>query len=318
MGIKRLMSFVREQCSHCIITDNITVLSKDREFGKIAIDTSVLLFQYRYGAVNRVIQKTTFIFDEKWNLLDEEEIRNGMMYLLENFINVLRHYNVEPIFVLDGKPPIEKKETQHERLEIYKKSKKVLKDKRTIENLEDYKKTLKFCSHPTPEDKSAFIEKLKELDCTIFKGECEGEKLCYYLSKKDYVQAIYSTDTDLFAYGNSIMIENIDISQHSIPSITYIDSDSLEKYLGITRNQMLDYCIMCGTDYNKNIKNFSTKRCLILIKKYKNLETIVKEVEEFKDFDYQSIRNLFLSPVEKKKIEKIHISSKFDDNEITN
>lgn len=314
MGIKRFMSFVRDQCSQCIITDNISILSTNKDFGKIAIDTSVLLFQYRYGSVNRVIQKTTFVFNEKWNVLDEEEIRNGMLYLLENFINSLRHNNVEPIFVLDGKPPIEKKETQCERLETYKKSKKILKDKRKIENLEDYKKILKSCSHPTPEDKTAFIEKLKELDCTIFKGECEGEKLCHYLSKKDYVQAIYSTDTDLFAYGNSIMIENITINQYSVPSITYIDSIILEGFLGLTRNQMLDYCIMCGTDYNKNIKNFSTKRCLFLIRKYKNLETIVREVDEFKDFDYQKIRNIFLSPVDCKKIEKIHISSKFDDN----
>lgn len=315
MGIKRLMSFIREHCSQCIVTDNISILSKDREFGKIAIDTSVLLFHHKYGAVNSTIKNTTFVFNEKWNCLDEYAVRNKMVLLLENFINVLRHNNVEPIFVLDGKPPIEKKETQHERLETYKKTKKNLRDKRKIENLEEYKRVLRCCSHPTPDDKEAYINKIKEMDCTLLKGECEGEKLCYYLSKKDYVQAVFSTDTDLFAYGDTIMIESIDINPYTTPTITYVDSEELEKYLGLTRDQMLDYCIMCGTDYNKNVKNFSTKRCLDIIKKYKNLETVVKRVDEFSDFDFQHIRDLFLSPVDTKKIEKLHISSRFEDDE---
>lgn len=313
MGIKRLMSFIRDNCKHCIITDYITILSDNRKFGKIAIDTSVLLFHHKYGAVNSTIKNTTFVFSDRWNYLDEEVMRDKMMYLLERFINTLRHYNVEPIFVLDGKPPIEKKDTQHERLETYKKTKKNLREKRKIENLEEYKRVLRCCSHPTPDDKEAYINKIKDMDCTLLKGECEGEKLCHHLAKKDFVQAIFSTDTDLFAYGDNIMIESIDLSFGSVPTITYVDSEELEKTLGLTREQMLDYCIMCGTDYNKNIKNFSTKRCLDIIKKYKNLETVVKNVDEFRDFEYQHIRDLFLSEVDVKKIDKLHISSRFED-----
>ena len=80
MGIKHLNRFFRKNVPSSMHFISIAELSGK----KIAVDISIYLYKYA---------------------LDGNLIEN--IYLM---LSILRHYNITPIFIFDGKPPPEKKE----------------------------------------------------------------------------------------------------------------------------------------------------------------------------------------------------------------
>ena len=78
MGVKDLNRYIRTNCPKSINCINMSELSGK----KIAVDISIYLYKF-----------------EGENMLLEN------IYLM---MSIFRHYNIFPIFVFDGKPPIEK------------------------------------------------------------------------------------------------------------------------------------------------------------------------------------------------------------------
>lgn len=169
---------------------------------------------------------------------------------------------------------------------------KIIKEETTNEM--KYRKSLKRFCFPTSEEIQMYRDILISEKCSIVQAEGEAEGVCCYFCKMDFVQGVYSNDFDLFAYGDVIMIKEININL-PIPTMKYIYSDVLEQVLELDRNQMLEYCIMCGTDYNKNITGFSSVKCLELMKEYNSLDIICQNKEEFKEFNFIHVKELFLS-----------------------
>lgn len=79
MGIKHLNRFLKENSSTSMKFINISEISEK----KIAVDISI--YMYRYASDDKLIEN---------------------MYLM---LSVFRYYNITPIFIFDGKPPVEKK-----------------------------------------------------------------------------------------------------------------------------------------------------------------------------------------------------------------
>jgi 5'-3' exonuclease len=82
MGIRNLNKYFKEECknSDAIKLTHMSQLSSK----KIAVDISIYL--YKFASEGALIEN---------------------IYLM---LSILRHYNIIPIFVFDGKPPAEKKE----------------------------------------------------------------------------------------------------------------------------------------------------------------------------------------------------------------
>ena len=80
MGIRNLNRYLRDNCPESIRCINISELSGK----KIVVDISIYL--YKYEAENALLEN---------------------MYVM---LSIFRYYNITPIFIFDGKPPIEKKE----------------------------------------------------------------------------------------------------------------------------------------------------------------------------------------------------------------
>ena len=79
MGIRNLNRHLRDNCPESIRCMNMADISGKR----IAVDISIYL--YKYEAENALLEN---------------------MYVM---LSIFRHYNIIPIFIFDGKPPIEKK-----------------------------------------------------------------------------------------------------------------------------------------------------------------------------------------------------------------
>lgn len=117
----------------------------------------------------------------------------------------------------------------------------------------------------------------------------EAESLCVLLNKKNIVDSIMTEDTDAIAYGCSEMFFNVDLRGNKLNSIRM---DTLLSELNLTYPQLRDFCIMCGTDYNKNMKLIGPCKAYDLIQEHENLENISKKLNT-EDLNYMSGRILF-------------------------
>ena len=99
----------------------------------------------------------------------------------------------------------------------------------------------------------------------------EAETLCSDLCIQGKVFAVLSDDSDVYAYGAPITLSNLDIKNKTVYQTKYVD---ILHMLTFTTEQFLDFCIMCGTDYNKNIFKIGPKKSYKMILDHKNIETV--------------------------------------------
>lgn len=124
-----------------------------------------------------------------------------------------------------------------------------------------------------PED----IEEVKEM-CSVlhipfYIAEQEAESLCSYLCQSGQVDAVVTEDSDVIAYGCPVWISSIDFNGDCIRLVR----DELLQQMQWTSDQLVDFCIMCGTDYNHSIPKIGPVGAYQLIDEHKSIEAICKE-----------------------------------------
>lgn len=132
------------------------------------------------------------------------------------------------------------------------------------------------------------INKIKDI-CDVFgvpyyQSENEAETLCCKMSKNvNYDKkpiGVISEDSDVLAYGSNILLCDLNISNGDC-NVIYLPS--LLKSLDMNYNQFIEFCVMCGTDYNTNIPGIGIIKCYELIKKYNSIENIFNYEEKLID-----------------------------------
>jgi flap endonuclease-1 len=140
----------------------------------------------------------------------------------------------------------------------------------------------------------------------------EGEAQAAVMATEGTVDAVASQDHDSLLFGAPLLARNITISgKRRLPSknIT-IDVEpetiSLEETLSelqMTREQLIDFGILMGTDFNPDgFKGIGPARGMKLLKTYHSIDKIEPLREEISKVDYQAIRDLFLHPPARKGI----------------
>ena len=124
----------------------------------------------------------------------------------------------------------------------------------------------------------------------------EAELMCADLCKKGLVDAVLTEDTDVIAYGAPICLSKLDNFLGG--TCRKIEVESLYKELDMSPEQFLDFCIMCGTDYNKNITGIGSKTAFKHIKTFSTIENFIKNVkpkssQDFSVLNYEKSRELF-------------------------
>jgi flap endonuclease-1 len=240
MGIKKLNSFLRDNCENSIKCIPLADLSGK----KIAVDISIYI--YKFLAENALIEN---------------------MYLM---MAIFRYYNIIPIFIFDGKPPAEKKELLQKRREDKREAEKeynILKSK--LEKLkEDFNEEDEDDEEEEDQEiikkmdllKKKFIyvtreqtAKIKELimgyGMTYYDADGEADELCALLVNKKKVWGCLSEDTDMFVYGCKRVLRYISLMKHNV--VLY-DTTSILEELGITIKEFREICVLSGTDYNND------------------------------------------------------------------
>jgi flap endonuclease-1 len=133
----------------------------------------------------------------------------------------------------------------------------------------------------------------------------EGEAQASVMASEGTVNAVASQDHDSLVFGAPVLVRNVTISgKRRLPSrgITInvvperITLSSVLAATGLTREQLVDFAILLGTDFNPDgFEGVGPVRALKYLKKYGRLEEIADLKDKLPGVDYQAIRNLYLN-----------------------
>jgi len=259
MGIRLLNKYLRENAKQSIKITHLSELSGK----KIAIDISIYLYKF---------------------LAEDALIEN--IYLM---ITIFRYYNIIPVFIFDGKPPVEKKElikkriqSKNEAKDEYNELKTKLEIESTMDNnekqelinqMDDLKKKFVFVKKNDIENVKLLIE---SYGVSFYEANGEADELCAILAIKEKVWACLSEDMDMFVYGVPRILRYLSMINHNV--VLY-DLPKILIQLKMDENELREICVLSGTDYDME-NSYSLYQVLDLFKKYKSYLTLGIENQE--------------------------------------
>jgi len=226
---------------------------------------------------------------------------SGILYRNANLIEA----GIQPVYVFDGKADIMKEGTLEKREERKREAEKEYEKSLEEGDLERARIKAKQTSRMTDEIEESSKRLLSLLAIPWIQAPSEGESQAAHLVENGDAWAVGSQDYDTLLFGASRLIKNLTVtgkrkmpgsSKYKKISPELIDLDEVLADLEITREQLVDIGILCGTDYNDGVKGIGPKRGLKYIRKYGNLEAVLEEKEKEVN-NHQSIRDIFLDPV---------------------
>lgn len=283
MGIKGLMQVLKDEAPN-----SFKETSRKGYNGKIiAIDASMQLYQF-------MIQIKMENEGGYTNSLTNEngEITSHLMGILNRTANMLE-LGIKPVYVFDGKPPALKLKELSKRKEIKKKAEEKyneLSEKLSNLNIEDNEVNEDFIIEEmnkmskrsvtiTPENIADTKKLLDLIGVPWIQAPCEAEAQCAKLVKSGKVYATATEDMDCLTFGSNIMLKNLtDPKKNTIE----INLERVLVELKMTNEEFIDFCILCGCDYTDSIKGIGPKRGLSLIRKFKSIDEIIKNIDQKK------------------------------------
>ena len=266
MGVKHLNGFLRQRCEHVFERKGCIELREK----KIAYDASLFVCQMKISRT-----RTQFI---------ETVVR---------YLNMMKNQRNSLVFVFDGLALKEKafeldlrrrsRQRQHDLLVRHRhelqQMEEGLKDVDDA-RLEAYKARMKrrtdsvrrmesMAYNVVSADFEALRVVLDRLSIPTVKAVTEGEFLCAQLCKDGVVDTVYSRDTDVLACLSPSMI-----TQNNATGFKEVRSAKILEALDMSAETWLDFCIMCGTDFNRNMETIDMDKAYSLMRQYKSIDNL--------------------------------------------
>lgn len=315
MGIKGLHQIIKKYAENIYVEKHLS----DYAYTKVAIDISLYLFKYKA------------IFRDRW------------LSAFITLISVFRKNDIHCVFIFDGKAPKEKEEERKARAESREKIETKVYD--IQHDLDEYHRTgdVTELLQKVWEDNmgehanrllapgkrkfdvkivEAYLDKIRAqviriteddlkmakqlfdiLQVPYLQADDEAERFASQLCVRGIVDAVASEDTDVLAYGTPIFITKINTTDETCVEIHH---ETLMETMNLTPDQFTDLCIMCGTDYNNNMKGVGPETSYKLLVDYGSIEEIEKIIDKktgspkynSECLKYERVRELFSVPEE--------------------
>ncbi|XP_019899742.2 arf-GAP domain and FG repeat-containing protein 1b isoform X5 [Esox lucius] len=233
MGIKKLADLIRNDAPGAVSYKEIC----DYTGKVIALDTSIVLNQFRTAVPH----------------LQHLGPLTGLFFRTLTFLE----HDIKPVFVFDGKPPVEKRAVLEKRAQAAGWSSAS-------------------CSGNLSTQTQDCLQLLKLMGVPIIQAPGDGEALCAHLVKQGKVDAVASEDMDTLTFGGNILIRQLnakkdnEVVEYSLPKLLDI--------LKLTHEEFVDLCILLGCDYCDKIAGFGPKKALTLIQQHRTIENIVLNI----------------------------------------
>lgn len=287
MGIKGINKLLTEKSKDAFFPLPIEKLSGKR----IAIDGNNWMYTNMAIARKKIINKTDVTVEEP----DPFEIRKEWFIALMNFIIGWLYYNIVPVFVIDGKHPVEKDGTKAKRREIRNEAKSRIDTlyqqldnnilERPVNLIEDLRKELENYNYIGSEDFDLFKKVLKSIGIPFLQAVADGEQLCSMLCVEGLVAGVFSVDTDNLVYGCPLIINRFsknptyDEFGQRVATLDCVRLDYVLKGLEISHDTFVDLCIMCGCDFNTNIVKIGPKRSYDLLQQHGSIDNLPRNMD---------------------------------------
>ena len=248
MGIRNLNKYLLNHCSKNSIEKVHISIIKDQV---IVIDTSIYLYKFR-----------------------------SCEKLHENFykmITLFHKYNITPIFIFDGKPPVEKMDTLHKRRiiknEAESKYNLLNNELETITNDDEKEKIIQEMEklkqqfvRISDNDVKSIKEIIKAYGVHYYDAIGEADKECALIMDRTNCYACMSDDMDMFIYGCRRVIRHFNLDNETF--LLY-NMDGILKDLNMSLCIFKQITILSGTDYNIYDNQTSLFETLKWYKEYK-------------------------------------------------
>ncbi|MDP7491397.1 MAG: flap endonuclease-1 [Candidatus Undinarchaeales archaeon] len=263
---------------------------------KVAIDGYNALYQF----ISSIRQRDgTPLHDVKGNITSH---LSGTFYRTANLVEK----GVQPVYVFDGPPPLEKRAVLDERRAVREEAKlqweKALREGR-IEDARKYSQQAVFLTKDMVAEAKTLLD---HMGIPWVDAPAEGEAQAAQMAAKGTVDAAASQDYDSLLFGAPTFVRNVTLSgRRKLPGRNIyvpvvperLDLAETLETLGITREQLVLLGVLIGTDYNPGgVKGIGPKKGLKLVKEQGTLERVLENVTWEFDLAPDRIMEMFLEP----------------------
>merc|ERR1719341_15053 len=208
---------------------------------------------------------------------------------------------IKPVYVFDGKPPTMKAGELEKRKEKREEAQVALDKAKEEGNVEEVDKQSKRLVKVGKEHVNECKKLLKCMGIPYVEAPCEAEAQCAELVKGGKVYAAGTEDMDTLTFGTTILLRHLTFSEARKMPIKEFHLNSVLEGFELSQEQFIDLCILLGCDYADKIKGIGPKKAIELVKKHKNIETILENIDKSKypppeSWLYTEARRLFTAP----------------------
>jgi flap endonuclease-1 len=208
---------------------------------------------------------------------------------------------MKPVFVFEGKAPNLKREELAKRAARREGANTELEAAKEAGNQADIEKYSKRTVRVTREHNEECKRLLRLMGVPVIEAPTEAEAQCAQLCKDGIVYAISTEDMDSLTFATPRLLRHLMAPASQKVSVMEFEHDKVLEGLGLTREQFIDLCILCGCDYTDKIGGIGPVRALSLIQKHGSIEKVLENLDPSKykipePFPYEEARRLFKEP----------------------
>jgi len=259
MGVDNMKKIITRVANECIEQKSYD----DFNGMCIAIDTFIVI----YKAIDKYRGFTGG--SDKVNI--RGEIVTHLEYILDKTIKLHKH-GITSLWIFDGKYPDLKKEELAKR----KQEKQILQSKYEASPNYDPLKPIHRKNFTINKTILANLYKLLSLmGVSYITAINEAEGLGSHLNKNSIVSGLITEDWDALPFGCQNLIKNFNTKEN----LYAINAPKLLTALGINHEQLIDLCILLGTDYCPTITGLSGLKAYYMYYEFKDIPTLVNHLK---------------------------------------
>jgi len=284
-----------------LVADEASSAIKENEmknyFGrKVAVDASMSLYQFLIA----VRQDGSGGGGHQMLTNADGETTSHLMGMFYRTIRMIDN-GIKPVYVFDGKPPQMKAGELEKRTEKREVAQAALDKAKEEGNMEEVDKQSRRLVKVTKDHVEEVKVLLKHMGVPFVEAPCEAEAQCAELAKAGKVYAVGTEDMDALTFGTPVLLRHLTFSEARKMPIKEFHLSSIMEGFEMSPDQFVDLCILLGCDYVDKIRGIGPKKAIELVKKHKDIETILKNLDSSKypapdNWMFTEARRLFKTP----------------------
>jgi len=257
----------------------------------IAIDASMCLYQF-------LIMIREGYSGAYGNLTNEEgRVTSHIVGFLSRTIRLMEA-GIKPVYVFDGKPPELKFSELEARRTKRAEAESKLEEAKEAGDEEQVLRSTKMIVKVTKEHNDETKQLLRLMGVPVVEAPSEAEATCAALCKAGKVHASATEDADCLTFGTTLLVRNLMAAEAQKKQIYEVNLAVALEQLGISMDQFIDFCILCGCDYCDSLRGIGPNTAIRLVLQHGCLERIVESLDPAKTpvpkgFRYQVARQFF-------------------------